>query len=104
MFIERPWRTFKHEDIYLKGWADGRRGPCRFASWLAFYNAVRAHQTLASRTRMEVWHERMAADLTVDMTLHWTTLPVATCPQPPTAGRQGVCSVILGDRSGRESN
>jgi len=24
VFIERQWRSLKHEDIYLKGYADGR--------------------------------------------------------------------------------
>jgi len=24
VFIERPWRSLKHEDIYLKGYVDGR--------------------------------------------------------------------------------
>jgi transposase InsO family protein len=26
VFIERLWRSLKHEDIYLKGYADGREG------------------------------------------------------------------------------
>jgi hypothetical protein len=35
VFIERLWRSLKHEDVYLKGYADGReahaallRGSC----------------------------------------------------------------------------
>jgi putative transposase len=72
VFIERLWRSLKHEDIYLKGYADGREAHAGVASWLAFYNAVRPHQALTNRTPMEVWHEGMAASLAVDMT---------TCPQ-----------------------
>lgn len=62
-------RSLKHEDIYLKGYADGRDAHAGVASWLAFYNAVRPHQALANRTPMAVWHEGMAAGLAVDMTL-----------------------------------
>ena len=50
VFIERLWRSLKHEDIYLKGYADGREAHAGVASWLAFYNAVRPHQALANRT------------------------------------------------------
>ena len=63
VFIERLWRSLKHEDIYLKGYADGREAHAGVASWLAFYNAVHPHQALANRTPMEVWHEGMAAGL-----------------------------------------
>ena len=29
VFIERLWRSLKHEDIYLKAYADGPRGESR---------------------------------------------------------------------------
>jgi putative transposase len=83
VFIERLWRSLKHEDIYLKGYADGREAHAGVASWLAFYNAVRPHQALANRTPMEVWHESMAAGLAVDMTLRLdNAAALPTCPQP----------------------
>jgi len=83
VFIERLWRSLKHEDIYLKGYADGREARAGVASWLAFYNAVRPHQALANRTPMAVWHEGMAAGLAVDMTLRLdNAAALPTCPQP----------------------
>ena len=32
------WRSLKHEDIYLKGYADGREAKAGIANWIAFYN------------------------------------------------------------------
>jgi hypothetical protein len=36
VFIERLWRSFKHEDIYLKGYANGREPRYRGDSQVAF--------------------------------------------------------------------
>jgi transposase InsO family protein len=38
VFIELLWRSLKHEDIYLKGYADGREAHIGIASWFEFYN------------------------------------------------------------------
>jgi putative transposase len=38
VFIERLWRSLKHEDIYLKGYADGRELHEGLSDWIAFYN------------------------------------------------------------------
>jgi putative transposase len=35
IFIERLWRSLKHEDIYLKHYADGREARAGIASWIA---------------------------------------------------------------------
>jgi len=55
VFIERLWRSLKHEDIYLKGYADGREAKAGIASWVAFYNTRRPHQALGNRTPHEVY-------------------------------------------------
>lgn len=34
VFIERLWRSLKHEDIYLKGYTDGREAKAEIASWI----------------------------------------------------------------------
>jgi putative transposase len=44
VFIERLWRSLKYEDIYLKGYADGREAKAGIGAWLAFYNHRRPHQ------------------------------------------------------------
>jgi putative transposase len=37
VFIERLWRSLKSEDVYLKGYADGRKAARGIAEWVAFY-------------------------------------------------------------------
>jgi putative transposase len=86
VFIERLWRSLKYEDIYLKGYADGREAKAGIAEWLAFYNHRRPHQALANRTPMAVWRDRgggAPGGEAVDMTLRLDNpggLP--TSPQP----------------------
>jgi putative transposase len=86
VFIERLWRSLKYEDIYLKGYADGREARAGIADWMTFYNELRPHQALDNRTPMAVW--RAAAGETgttaVDMPLRLdNAAALPTCPQPP---------------------
>jgi putative transposase len=80
VFIERLWRSLKYEDVYLKGYADGREALRGIAEWIVFYNERRPHQALADRTPMAVWREAIAGDGAVDMMDNASALP--TCPQP----------------------
>ena len=82
VFIERLWRSLKHEDIYLKGYADGREAHGGIAAWFAFYNTGRPHQGLGNKMPMTVWREAMSGPFgeTVDMMDNARALP--TCPQP----------------------
>jgi putative transposase len=86
IFIERLWRSLKHEDIYLKHYADGREARAGIASWIAFYNNRRAHQGLGYRTPMSVWRlgtTDPSSSGAVDMTLHLDNADaLPTCPQP----------------------
>ena len=86
VFIERLWRSLKHEDIYLKGYADGREAHAGIASWFTFYNTRRPHQALAHRTPMTVWCGGIGGgflDMAVDMTLRLdNAVALPTCPQP----------------------
>jgi putative transposase len=82
VFIERLWRSLKHEDIYLKGYADGREAKIGIAAWIAFYNSRRPHQALGNRTPMAVWRDGTSGPLgeqAVDMMDNARALP--TCPQ-----------------------
>jgi putative transposase len=87
VFIERLWRSLKHEDIYLKGYGDGREARDGIGAWIAFYNTRRPHQALANRTPMAVWREGITGalgDTAVDMTLRLDNAgALPTCPQPP---------------------
>jgi putative transposase len=71
VFIERLWRSLKYEDIYLKGYADGREAKAGIGAWIAFYNGRRPHQALGNRTPMAVWRAGVSGELekAVDMTL-----------------------------------
>jgi putative transposase len=87
VFIERLWRSLKHEDVYLKGYADGHEAKAGIAEWIGFYNNQRPHQALGNRTPMSVWRDNVTHALgerAVDMTLRLdnaTALP--PYPQPP---------------------
>jgi putative transposase len=71
VFIERLWRSLKYEDIYLKGYTDGREARAGIAAWIAFYNLQRPHQALANRPPMAVWRAGATGTIgqAVDMTL-----------------------------------
>jgi len=69
VFIERLWRSLKHEDIYLKGYADGREAHAGIATRFAFYNTRRPHQALDNRTR---WRCGATARLTRSARGLWT--------------------------------
>ena len=74
IFIERLWRSLKHEDVYLKHYADGREARAGLASWIAFYNSRRPHQALGYKTPMSVWRVGTTGALdekAVDMTLRF---------------------------------
>ena len=79
VFIERLWRSLKHEDVYLKGYADGREAKAGIAEWMEFYNGRRLHQALGYRTPMAVWRDGVAAAKAVDMMDNAAAL--TTCPQ-----------------------
>jgi hypothetical protein len=75
VFIERLWRSLKHEDVYLKGYADGREAIRGIAEWIAFYNDRRPHQALADRTPMAASRESCASLTAVDMMDNASALP-----------------------------
>ena len=86
VFIERLWRSLKYEDVYLKGYADGREAKLGIASWIAFYNTRRPHMALDHRAPMTVWRDGVTGGLdgrAVDMTLRLDNADaLPTCPQP----------------------
>lgn len=55
IFVERLWRSLKHEEVYLRDYGlvtDARRG---IGEWFEFYNHRRPHQALDYRTPAEVY-------------------------------------------------
>jgi putative transposase len=55
IFVERLWRSVKHEDVYLKGYASMAELTIGLAQYFAFYNGERPHQSLGYRTPKAVY-------------------------------------------------
>ena len=87
VFIERLWRSLKYEDIYLKGYADGReaQGGDRRVDRLLQSPRARIRR-LANRTPMAVWRTGASGALgraAVDITLRLDNAgALSTYPQP----------------------
>jgi len=56
IFVERLWRSVKHEDVYLKGYATLPELLLGLTEYFAFYNSERPHQALDNRTPDAVYH------------------------------------------------
>ena len=78
VFIERVWRSLKHEDVYLKGYADGREAKAGIAEYFVFYNEQRLHQALGYRAPMAVWRKGAAPGAYGHMD---NACALTTCPQ-----------------------
>ncbi len=55
VFVERLWRTVKHEDVYLRGYETVRELSAGLGRYSPFYNEERPHQSLGYRTPAEVY-------------------------------------------------
>jgi putative transposase len=55
IFVERLWRSVKHEDVYLKGYATLGELRLGLTAYFAFYNGERPHQSLGNRTPLAVY-------------------------------------------------
>jgi putative transposase len=85
VFIERLWRSLKYEDIYLKGYADGREAKAGIGAWLAFYNhpasapGAGRWRSGATAPAVRSLHRLQAVDMTLRLD-NAGALP--TSPQP----------------------
>jgi putative transposase len=50
IFVERLWRSVKHEDVYLRGYASMGELLLGLTEYFAFYNHERPHQSLGNKT------------------------------------------------------
>lgn len=55
IFVERLWRSLKHEDIYLRGYANMGELTLGLTDYFAFYNGERPHQSLSNQTPDQVY-------------------------------------------------
>jgi putative transposase len=54
-FFERLWRSFKYEDLYLKGYSNMAELTLGLKEYFAFYNNERPHQSLGYQTTAAVY-------------------------------------------------
>jgi putative transposase len=54
IFVERLWRSVKHEDVYLNGYVTMVELLMGLTKYFAFYNTERPHQALGNQTPQEV--------------------------------------------------
>ncbi len=55
IFVERLWRSVKHEDVYLKGYATMPELLIGLTEYFVFYNTERTHQSLGYGTPDKVY-------------------------------------------------
>jgi putative transposase len=55
IFVERLWRNVKHEDVYLRGYANMAELMVGLAQYFVFYNVERPHQSLGYKTPAAVY-------------------------------------------------
>ncbi len=55
IFVERLWRSVKHEDVYLRGYASVPELLLGLAAYFEFFNSERFHQSLGYLTPDEVY-------------------------------------------------
>ena len=57
VFVERLWRSVKHEEVYLKDYRSAWEAEDSLADYFRFYCHRRIHQALGYRTPAEVYSE-----------------------------------------------
>jgi len=55
IFIERLWRSLKHEEVYLHDYEQVPDARAGIGNWFRFYNQQRPHQSLGNRTPAELY-------------------------------------------------
>lgn len=80
IFVERLWRSVKHEDVYLNGYATMGELLMGLTKYFAFYNGERPHQALGNQTPDAVHTNRAGGGaMIVDKYGATPGLPIALC-------------------------
>ena len=61
VFVERLWRSVKYERVYLKAYASVSAARADIAEYMDWYNAARAHSSLADLTPDEHYFAKRQA-------------------------------------------
>jgi len=63
IFIERLWRSLKHEAVYLHELTDGFIAEQVIGKWIEFYNSERFHSSLDGKTPVEAYWDHRPVDM-----------------------------------------
>ncbi len=89
IFVERLWRTVKHEDVYLKGYATMIDLTVGLAEYFSFYNGERPHQSLGQKTPDVVYKTAMGGGAVIvnkyPRAVDGTPVPLRSTGVPSTA-------------------
>jgi len=55
IFVERPWRSVKYEEVYIKDYGDVDEARLGLSDYFALYNTEHLHQSLGYKTPAEVY-------------------------------------------------
>jgi putative transposase len=59
--VERPWRSLKYEEVYLRAYGTVQDAQQGLARYVHFYNQRRPHRALNGRTPDRVYWETRSA-------------------------------------------
>lgn len=59
VFIERLWRSFKYEEVYLNAYESMPHARQRIRAWMEFYNQRRKHQSLEKMTPDALYYQNL---------------------------------------------
>jgi putative transposase len=63
VFVERIWRSIKHEEVYLHAYASVSEARTSIGCYLEFYNSIRPHSSLKAQTPDQVYFNRLPESL-----------------------------------------
>jgi putative transposase len=61
VFVERLWRTIKHDEVYLKAYESVSQARDSMARFIEFYNTRRPHSSLGRKTPDEFYFASLPA-------------------------------------------
>lgn len=61
VFIERLWRSFKYEEVYLNAYESTPHARQRIRAWMEFYNQRRKHRSLEKMTPDAFYYQSLNA-------------------------------------------